>query len=93
MRLPLALAEICRLLEAHDAARRYALSALDAMPLPAGDAAPPAAAGDDTGERVGQALFATADALDAAGIGIGNGPEGANLKPNSLPCQRPRMRA
>ena len=67
-RLHLGLAEACRLLEAHDGARRHVLAALQAMPLPDGPAPAPSAPGDDTGERVGQALFATADALDAAGI-------------------------
>ncbi|HSD16740.1 MAG TPA: LicD family protein [Thermomonas sp.] len=72
-RLHLALADMSRLLERHDIARRHVLAALDAMPIPArgalvaAPAAPKQTPAEGT-EAVSQVLLATADALQRASL-------------------------
>jgi Flp pilus assembly protein TadD len=73
-RLHLALAENARLLERHEVARRQVLAALGAMPIAAAAdqsaraLAIPKQAPAGGSETVSQALLATADALDRAGL-------------------------
>lgn len=69
-RLHLVLAETARLLERHDVARREVLVAIDRIPLAVAHAAVAGARplADNHGELVKQALVATADAFNAAGL-------------------------
>lgn len=71
-RLHLALAEVARLLERPDEARRHVLATLDAMPIaerhPAPSAAARAPAEPAGSEAVATVLMATADALERASL-------------------------